>query len=346
MNLDDRVHGCLLGGACGDALGAPVEFLQADEIIARYGRSGIIEFDEAYGVMGAITDDTQMALFTVEGLIRAAIRASSKGISHPPGVVHHAYRRWFITQTMDFESGRDLVDGWLALDRRLWVRRAPGHTCLSALREERPFGSPAVNDSKGCGTVMRDAPFGLAFDPRRAFDLAREAAHTTHGHPNAGYSSAALAAIIAYVMRGQSLLVAVRSALDLLQEAAMATEVRRAVDEAVEVGSSADWKARLPELGEGWVAEEALAIAVACALGSSGAEEAIVTAVNHSGDSDSTGAITGNLVGAIHGVSSLPRRWREQVELSDVIGTLAQDLANVVAARVDPETLWDRYPGW
>ena len=69
--LRDRVAGCLLGGACGDALGAPVEFLKLSEITASYGPEGITNFDVAYGIVGAITDDTQMTLFTVEGLIRA-----------------------------------------------------------------------------------------------------------------------------------------------------------------------------------------------------------------------------------------------------------------------------------
>jgi ADP-ribosyl-[dinitrogen reductase] hydrolase len=104
LTLYDRVYGCLLGGACGDALGAPVEFLPHENIVARFGIEGITQFATAYGGMGLITDDTQMALFTVEGLIRAWVRGTLKGICHPPSVVHHAYLRWLVTQDRLFET--------------------------------------------------------------------------------------------------------------------------------------------------------------------------------------------------------------------------------------------------
>ncbi|WP_287359347.1 ADP-ribosylglycohydrolase family protein [Mesorhizobium sp.] len=150
MTPCDRIYGCLLGGACGDALGAPVEFLKLEEINSRYGPDGITGFDAAYGTVGAITDDTQMTLFTVEGLIRAAVRFAERGICHPPGVVHHAYRRWLITQDEPFEhlNSHGDVDGWLIHEKRLWARRAPGNTCLSALRAGGPFRETAANNSR------------------------------------------------------------------------------------------------------------------------------------------------------------------------------------------------------
>ena len=97
----DQAHfaGCLLGGAVGDALGAPVEFLSLSEIRARFGPGGIHGFVPAYDRVGAITDDTQMTLFTAEGLIRGDNRAREKGIGGGPiHCVHHAYLRWYETQ--------------------------------------------------------------------------------------------------------------------------------------------------------------------------------------------------------------------------------------------------------
>src|SRR5215469_1142760 len=91
-------RGCLLGGAVGDALGAPVEFMSYANIVREFGPEGIRDFAPAYGRLGAITDDTQMTLFTAEGLLRAYVRGCLKGICHPPSVVHHAYLRWLITQ--------------------------------------------------------------------------------------------------------------------------------------------------------------------------------------------------------------------------------------------------------
>lgn len=106
----NRYLGCMLGGAVGDALGAPVEFMRISEIRRKYGKSGITDYDTAYGRIGAITDDTQMTLFTAEGLLRAWTRGNTKGICNPPSVVHHAYKRWLHTQAHLFEDvpGKDL----------------------------------------------------------------------------------------------------------------------------------------------------------------------------------------------------------------------------------------------
>jgi ADP-ribosylglycohydrolase len=316
LSLHNHVLGCLLGGACGDALGAPVEFLRLKEILAKHGRAGITEFDEAYGLVGAITDDTQMTLFTVEGLIRSFIRQSLKGISHPPAMVHHAYLKWLATQDQSFESRSEQadLDGWLMADQRLWARRAPGNTCLSALRSNSILGQPAKNNSKGCGTVMRAAPFGfmagMTGGVPYAFDLAVESAQTTHGHPSARFASGALAAIIAYVVQGSGVRDAVERTLPLLQAHEEANEVCEALEDALRLSAEPKWRDHLHTLGEGWVAEEALAI-----------------------------------VGASHGPSAIPKEWAEQVELRDVIETLAQDFTVLLEGRADAEKLRDRYPG-
>ncbi len=176
LPMPEKVRGCLLGGAVGDALGAPVEFLSLAEIGRSYGPGGPAVFDAAYGAAGCVTDDTQMTLFTAEGLIRAVVRQREKGICHPPSVVHHAYLRWLHTQGMD--SAHPLFrpvdfDGWLIGEERLFARRAPGRTCITAL-EGAAFGTVErrLNSSKGCGGVMRAAPVGLLAAPERAFRLA------------------------------------------------------------------------------------------------------------------------------------------------------------------------------
>src|SRR5215472_9407290 len=134
-----RIRGCLLGGALGDALGAPVEFMKLDAIRAKFGAEGIQDLSPAYGKLGAVTDDTQMTLFTAEGLIRAYVRQALKGISHPAGVVHNAYLRWLSTQrvkvVLSVEEFQKTAppDGWLVAEKELWSRRGPGQTCLSAL---------------------------------------------------------------------------------------------------------------------------------------------------------------------------------------------------------------------
>ena len=71
----------MLGGAIGDALGASIEFESIDEIRRRHGPDGLTGYAEAYGRTGAITDDTQMTLFTAVGLMQARARYRGKGSS-------------------------------------------------------------------------------------------------------------------------------------------------------------------------------------------------------------------------------------------------------------------------
>jgi len=351
LTLAERVRGCLLGGAYGDALGAPVEFMSTGDIVARYGSKGIDDFDVAYGRRGAITDDTQMTAFTVEGLIRARVREQQRGIAGDyPAIVHHAHMRWLATQTRPYADRGSVsdLDGWLIDDERLWSQRAPGMTCISALRSARGFGSHADNESKGCGTVMRDAPWGLVFasDPERAFLQASESARTTHGHPSAANASGALAAITARICSGDTIAAAAERTLAEQLRATDAAEVAFALSQALVAAERDDWRSQLIELGQGWVAEEALAIAVLCAIAAKNSRGALIAAANHDGDSDSTAAICGNLLGAAEGAETFPADWIRDVELSDMLEALATDLADCLSPDFDAASLADRYPGW
>src|SRR5215472_8202011 len=106
MDLREQISGCMLAGAVGDALGGPVEFMSWAEIRRRFGPAGVT----APLSPARFTDDTQMTLFTVEGLIRGRVRDRSKGICHPPDVVRHAYLRWLHTQGIPWaEVGREFA---------------------------------------------------------------------------------------------------------------------------------------------------------------------------------------------------------------------------------------------
>ncbi len=337
MKREERIRGCLLGGAVGDALGAAVEFDSIERIRERFGPGGIAEPAEAFGRTGAITDDTQMTMFTAEGLIRAHVRGALKGICHVPTVVDHAYARWLATQGERSTRWRYPPDGWLIDVAGLHARRAPGHTCLSALHAAR-MGTVAepLNDSKGCGGVMRVAPVGLLGGDR--FDLACDVAALTHGHPSGYLAAGALAEILARILAGDALPAALDAAERKLTARPGHEETLAALRGAREPGGH----------GEGWVAEEALAIAVHCALAAESFEHGVRLAVNHSGDSDSTGAIAGNLLGAIHGAGAIPPRWLAGLELRDEIEALIADWLACFGpdAHADADALWERYPGW
>jgi len=337
--LSERFAGCLLGGAAGDALGAAVEFHSRDQIVRTFGASGIRDFAPAYGRRGAVTDDTQMTLFTAEGLIRAALRPAGEAPDDTAAAaVYRAYLRWLATQGEAPLGGPGAPnDGWLLGLPALHARRAPGRSCVSALRSGR-MGTRAapINDSKGCGGLMRAAPAGLisAGDPERAFRLGSETAAITHGHPTGYLSAGAFAVIIDRLIAGETLAAAVAAGRARLRGETGAEETLAAMDAALERAEAPPLPVEEAGLGEGWIAEEALAIALYCALVEPDLERAVVRAVNHSGDSDSTGAIAGNLLGAALGVAAVPARWHEALELRDEILRLAEDMAAVVAGRV------------
>jgi ADP-ribosylglycohydrolase len=362
--LASRFRGCLLAGACGDALGAPVEFLTLAEIRDRFGPAGIRDHVPAYGRTGAITDDTQMTLFTADGLLRAHVRSCLRSLGPAfTALTAHAYLRWLGTQDDAFAAhvaGGE--PGWLIGHRDLFNKRAPGRTCVSALRQLRSVGDVAENQSKGCGGVMRVAPVGLFFAraaeqiadaEARAFQVGADVAHLTHGHPSGYLGAGAMAVLVYGLARGEPLTGALERALARLAGHDGHAETTAALHRAAELAVQRPHDVEaLQRLGAGWVAEEALAIAVYCALSAPDLESAVVLAVNHGGDSDSTGAITGSLLGARDGVDAIPGRWLADLELRDVIAAVADDLAAYPDWRIGeyapgPETdfYWRRYPG-
>jgi ADP-ribosyl-[dinitrogen reductase] hydrolase len=337
----------------GDALGAPVEFMRLREIQAKYGPGGIQDMDVAYGVRGAVTDDTQMTLFTAEGIIRADARFSLRGICNPFHVVRRAYVRWLATQGELGDPGALVEDdlGWLYHERRLHVRRAPGNTCLAALRNHTSHNEAAAeNDSKGCGGVMRIAPVGLvAHEP---FDFGSKIARITHGHVLGYVSAGALALMVSRLKEGETMERAVQVGIEAV---AAHGELHSILRKAVELArSQTPAEECIQTLGEGWVAEEALAISVFCALRAGSFEEGVVMAVNHSGDSDSTGSIAGQLLGTAMGEEAIPQRWLEHLEMREVVQRVADDMYEWFVVGVLEERdgwpsvsdeWWKRYPG-
>ena len=329
--IQDRIRGSLIGGAIGDALGYPVEFIYSFEgIQARYGERGITRFDtkqfwlddDEQSGKAVVSDDTQMTLFTANGLL-------------------NAYIEWYLTQ-IGKKSGK-YKDCWISSIPELNKRRAPGNTCMTSLNDIYR-GKDPINNSKGCGEVMRIAPIPLyaAVDNRMdildADKLAGDAAEITHQHP-LGYIPAALMShviyrltldenptrdgLIEYVLEGMGKLG------DLfpqhhLEDLEMMSLARIAIDLS---GNDRSDLQNIDALGGGWVGDEALAIALYCTIRHfDNFEQAMIAAVNHGGDSDSTGAVTGNILGAAVGYEAIPRFYKDDLEMHDLILHMADDL--------------------
>jgi len=294
MEKLSKIRGCMFGLAIGDAVGYPVEFLPVQNI----KRKSVLSIGNGRRKM-LYSDDTQMSLATSKGMINAFKENADLSLL-PYNTVHiyKEYYKWFLTQSDPGQS------------------RAPGYSCMSALGSGL-MGTPQlpINDSKGCGGVMRTAPIGLVFDRSTAFDLGVRAAAITHGHKTGYLTAGFLSELISRTLAGENLTNALNSVISKLKSYEGHEETLQAINFALylaDTGKSTpsyDLKC-IYQIGEGWVAEEALAISIYCALKhQDNFEEAIASAVCHSGDSDSTGSITGAIVGTILGFDAIPKRW-------------------------------------
>ena len=357
---ESRIHGCLLGGALGDSLGYAVEFDSIDAIRGKFGPGGLRDFGDLDGG-SHFSDDTQMTLYTVDGLLEALEWANSGVAADTNACLWLAYLRWLASQGVTLpDSAPFQPPRWIDSHEVLRHRRAPGNACLSGLAtgEMGTVYRPVNPGSKGCGTVMRSAPFGLIpnIEAAGVYKMSADAASLTHGHPSARQSAGVFSLLIHSLANGGSLQQAAAVALSQLQEARLPrgeepdpalldrlTASLRHAAAASEAGLLAA-EELVRELGEGWVAEEALAVALYAVLATApgpaaaadGGKEhfraAIAVAVNHSGDSDSTASIAGNILGTYYGEGCLPADWLAALEAPGVIRGMAARLAAVTGA--------------
>jgi len=343
--INDRIRGSLIGEAIGDALGYPVEFLSWSNIQNKYGTTGITRFDTTQwwsedtsnNGVAIVSDDTQMTLFTANGILNSIKNEASVLPS-----ICEAYIEWLLTQIRKNKKGFNQC--WIRELPRLNNLRAPGNTCINSLMDIMNGHEP-YNNSKGCGGVMRIAPIPLygvvdnRMDIKETCLLAAKASELTHRH-SLGYIPSAFVAYLIYRLAQdehptkESYRTYIKEGLFLISDMYpnhrdTVGEFILLVDRAVYLAKEADDDVNNIEyyLGRGWVAEETVAIAIYCSLAHfDDFERAIIAAVNHSGDSDSTGAVTGNILGAAIGYENLPRFYKEDLELHDVILHMADDL--------------------
>ena len=352
----DRSIGCLVGGAVGDALGYTVEFEQWPYIRNTYGDKGITRYQLLHNGKALISDDTQMTLFTASGILLGMTRGYTRGVmGRLDQYCRHTYVDWLHTQEWFERDQNHYSTSWLMDVPELYARRAPGNTCITALKALENHDVPH-NNSCGCGGVMRTAPLAILDYIHRYKDaeflfcdmVAAEAARITHKHPLGFLPSAVLNDILMQIFECNQI-----SPSDLLDYVLMAlnrlpsiiseddgnksygelwpeevAELQAIITDAITlVTSSLPDHVAIEKIGGGWTGHEALAIAIYSALKyNEDFEDAIVCAVNHSGDSDSTGAICGNIMGALLGRKAIPEHYTKDLELIDVIEEMAEDL--------------------
>ncbi|MGE0713365.1 MAG: inositol monophosphatase family protein [Planctomycetota bacterium] len=306
-----RAQGCLLGQLAGDALGSAVEFMSTAKVRALYpdGLRDMIEPGPVWGTLaGQPTDDGEMALSLARSLVREG--------RFDEAAVLDAYVNWLESSPFDVGATTSRALGAAA-------RTPKGKARLKAAAQ-------AVSTiSQANGSLMRCSPLGIMGwrDPQLAADWARRDSKLTHSHPVCVEACAAFVAAIATAI-GQS------TDARGTYEAAL-TEARRggntAVMDALTAAAEAP-PARFDGPDSGWVLL-ALQNAFHQLLHPPTYEEGVVATVSQGGDADTTGAICGALLGAVHGREAVPPRWRRAV-LS------CRPLRAAGARRPRPAQLW------
>ena len=352
----NQIRGCMVGGAVGDALGYAIEFWKEDQIFETYGENGITEYklDGRTG-KALISDDTQMSLFTATGLLVGDTRGKMRGIqAMPRSYVSLSYQDWLLTQEISYKDSRkQLRDSeyirrsWLADVPELYSLRAPGNTCLSALKKQKiskdyvdDYVRKPQNDSKGCGGIMRVVPLALNYHDIEIERLDMEGAQIaaiTHGHSLGYMPATVLTHIINRIVFAEKemslkeiILEAEKTVSEIFQGDKHIKELTDVIELAVKLSENEESDLdNINRIGEGWVAEETLGIAIYCALRHQDDFSAgVIASVNHKGDSDSTGAVTGNILGALLGFDAIAQKWKTNLELIDVIMEIADDLCH------------------
>lgn len=315
IDVKSKFAGCVVGGAIGDALGWPVEFSSMDSIRRTYGPAGVADLRmttiNATEYAAEFTDDTQMSMAVMRGLIKAGPTT----IHEMAGFVSDEFVRWH----------KFPEDG----------HRSPGGACMSGCRRLEEGGlwhSTGGLTSGGCGSVMRSHPYGLfCDDPDDAAYVAAMHSKMTHGDPLALASCAALATGVNLAIRE----VPPPDIADAMIRAAYAYDMRTA--QMLRYARHCAYRPRnndpqetaahVLDVFRGWAGHEAVAASLYCFLRfPTDYKSATCLAVNSPGDSDSLGAITGALVGANIGLDALPAEWVEKIEKRDRLIAMAHTL--------------------
>lgn len=291
-----RYAGALIGGACGDALGATVEFEDRDAIRRRYpdGLRDIVGGGWLHLEAGETTDDTAMMLCVARACTPEGIDLDQ---------VARNFVAWMETEPKDIGNATRAALR-LIRDGRPWEEAG------EVLQAQTPSGVA------GNGSVMRCAPVALRFrsDPEKMVRAALDTSRITHADPRAMWGTVAVCQGIAHLLDGGP----VGGIVDAAIRGVPIAEVADAVTSARIM--------TYDEVRSGGYVLHALNAAFWCLLHEPTAEEVIIRAVMMGDDADTTGIVAGCLAGAAYGVDALPERWRAVIHHADELASLAERL--------------------
>lgn len=295
--LLSRHRGCLLGLACGDAVGTTVEFSSRGSFPPITDMVGGGPFRLP---VGAWTDDTSMALCLASSLAEMG--------RFDPADQMRRYCQWH-------------ENGYLSSTGRCFDIGVTIRESLARFRQSgNPFSGSSNPQSAGNGCIMRLAPVPMFFHPdsTEAAHWAGESSRTTHGTLECIESCQLLAAMICSALSGRS-----------KEEILFDHETSRFWSPKVRAIAAGEYRDKNAEdiSGSGYVID-CLEASAWCFWRSKSFREAILLAVNLGDDADTTGAVCGQIAGAFHGEHGIPSEWLSRLVMANEIRSLADRLAN------------------
>lgn len=337
MSLINKIRGCLIAGAIGDSFGYNIEFHNTEEIIKLYGKNGLSQMIQRNGKY-IVSDDTQMTLFTLEGILLA----KSKNISDINESIFYSYLRWFDTQFGPNAISDDIANiGKLHNIKELFYMRDPGHACIDSLRHRNTIiptdftNINSINISKGCGAVMKTAPIGflIRLQPSDIFKISYNCAAITHGDEEAKLAATLFSLIIYNILKDNDIKMSIEFSCKTIEEnidihCLEWVHIKELLN--IVLNSYYNMPCFMPDyidkLGEGWLSAEALCLGIHAFLwGGNDLFKVISIAANRTGDSDSIASIAGNLYGTYYGFDNINEKLYDKLEFKDIILNMAND---------------------
>lgn len=284
----EKMIGCMVGLAVGDALGLPVEFMDREQIYEQYGVLEKMVSGGTWGqTAGTVSDDTSMALAVAEGII--------KNHNDPVPSVGENFIRWYEGKPFDVGVCCSMVISDVMNDEnRDWFRVAQDY-------DRRSYGK-----SGGNGGLMRTAFVGCYYRNKEDVEkVAKEICGMTHWNEDAMKDCAMVSLIIHSLIDGGG-----KEAIEKI--------VEEKGKGRYDIGMIEGYPFRVRPSGYG---VNSLKCALKCVLTTRSFRDALVMAVNMGGDTDTIGAITGAIAGALYGIDNIPKEWVESLD-SDVLGRI------------------------
>lgn len=305
-NKKSKLWKTVMFGALGDAMGYQIEFSSEADIDSKY--DGEVTFEKLVNGKLQISDDTQMALYTLEAIL--------KNPTDPLENIYQGYLDWAWTQLYAINPNIKLTHpgvSELAEIDAMRQARAPGNTCMNALMSgTKGTLDKRINDSKGCGGVMRLGPLAVYYAENSDWSihdismLGVDASCITHGHNMSVFSSYHFTNLLVRLARDERgnleevVKISLKDTTKTFENYVEIDEYESLIEQSIILFKmdGLDDREQVHQLGEGWIAEEAVAIAIYCVLKyKDDIETALTVSVNHKGDSDSTGILVGNILG-------------------------------------------------